>query len=178
LSLAYKGFFSFPAKSDILDRQVSSSSLFTPDARFQSFLGDRLQNGSSYDMGQLSVLSVCPVCDVGVLWRNGWMDEDATWYGGRPQPRPYCVRWTLSSPKKEAQPPISAHVCCGQTAGWIKMPPGTDVGIGPGDIVSDGDPAPHPQKRSTAAPLGGPELLLLLNIFLRRPSFLRKCPCS
>jgi len=21
------------------------------------------------------------------LWSNGWMDEDATWYGGRPQPR-------------------------------------------------------------------------------------------
>ena len=23
----------------------------------------------------LSVLSVCPVCDVGVLWPNGWMDH-------------------------------------------------------------------------------------------------------
>jgi len=21
-------------------------------------------------------VSVCPVCDVGVLWRNGWMDQD------------------------------------------------------------------------------------------------------
>jgi len=27
-------------------------------------------------------LSVCPVCDVGVLWPNGWMDQDATWYEG------------------------------------------------------------------------------------------------
>jgi len=34
-------------------------------------------------------------------------------------------------------------VCCGQTAGWIKMPLCTEVGhIGPGDIVLDGDPAP------------------------------------
>ena len=22
------------------------------------------------------VLSICPVCDVGVLWPNGWMDQD------------------------------------------------------------------------------------------------------
>jgi len=25
-------------------------------------------------------LSVWPVCDVGVLWLNGWMDSDAVWY--------------------------------------------------------------------------------------------------
>ena len=24
------------------------------------------------------------VCNVGVLWPNGWMDQDATWYGSRP----------------------------------------------------------------------------------------------
>ena len=26
----------------------------------------------------------CPVCvcNVGVLWPNGWMDQDATWYEG------------------------------------------------------------------------------------------------
>jgi len=24
----------------------------------------------------------CPVSDVGVLWPNGWMDQDAIWYGG------------------------------------------------------------------------------------------------
>jgi len=40
-----------------------------------------------------------------------------------------------------------AHVCYGQTAGWIKMPLGTEVGIGPGHIILDGDPAP--QKRGT-----------------------------
>jgi len=27
-------------------------------------------------------------------------------------------------------------------AGWIKMPLGTEVGLGPGDVVLDGDPAP------------------------------------
>jgi len=39
----------------------------------------------------------------------------------------------------------------GQTAGCIKMPLGTEVGLGPGDIVLDGDRA-SPTKRGTAAP--------------------------
>jgi len=26
------------------------------------------------------------------LWPNGWIDQDATWCGGRPRPRPHCVR--------------------------------------------------------------------------------------
>jgi len=33
----------------------------------------------------------------------------------------------------------------GPTAGWIKMQLGTEVGLGPGDIVLDGNPAP-PKK--------------------------------
>jgi len=44
------------------------------------------------------VLSVCPVCDVGVLWPSGLMDQDETWRGGRSWPRPHCVRWGPSSP--------------------------------------------------------------------------------
>jgi len=32
------------------------------------------------------LLLSCPVCDVGVLWPNGWMDQDATWHGDRPRP--------------------------------------------------------------------------------------------
>jgi len=31
-------------------------------------------------------------------------------------------------------------------AGWIKMPLGTEVGLGPGDFVSDEDPVPLPKK--------------------------------
>jgi len=27
-----------------------------------------------------------------LLWPNGWMHQDATWYGGWPQPRGLCVR--------------------------------------------------------------------------------------
>jgi len=49
----------------------------------------------------------CPVCDVGVLWPNGWTDQDETWHAGRPRPWPHCVRWGPSSPSpKWAEPPI------------------------------------------------------------------------
>jgi len=47
-----------------------------------------------------------------------------------------------SSPEKVAQPPLFAHVYCGRTAEWTKMPLGMEVGPGPGHIVLDGVPAP------------------------------------
>jgi len=54
--------------------------------------------------------------------------------------------WTpLPSSKTGRSPQIFCHVCCRQTAGWIKMALGTQVGLSPGDFVLDGDPAP-PQK--------------------------------
>jgi len=52
--------------------------------------------------------------------------------------------------QKGHNPQFSAHVRCGQTAGWIKKPLGTEVGLGPGDFVLDGDPA-HPSKKSGGA---------------------------
>ena len=48
-------------------------------------------------------------------------------------------------------------VYCGRTAKWIKMPLGTEVGLGRGHIVLDGDPAPPPQRG--IAPIFGPCLL-------------------
>jgi len=46
-------------------------------------------------------------------------------------------------------------VYCSQTVGWIKMPLGREVGIGPGRIVLGGDPDPPPRKKghSTGPPL-------------------------
>ena len=35
------------------------------------------------------------------------------------------------TPLKGHNPQFSAHVYCGQTAGWIKMALGTEVGLGP-----------------------------------------------
>jgi len=43
-----------------------------------------------------------------------------------------------------------AHVYCGQTAGWMKMPLGVEIGLGQGRVVLDGDL--FPQRRNTAAP--------------------------
>ena len=127
-----------------------------------------------------------PIFGPYILWPNGWMDQHATWYGGRPWPKQHCVRWgTSCPPQKGAEPPIFgpcilwpngcmdqdatwyggrlwpwpapcpqnrrqsppsqflAHVYCGQTAGWIKLPLNTEVGLCPGDVVLDGDPSPH-----------------------------------
>jgi len=64
-------------------------------------------------------------------------------------PRPHSVRWGPSSlPRRGTASQFSAHFCCGQTAAWIKMPLGTEVGLGSGDIVLDGDPAPPPLKKA------------------------------
>jgi len=54
-------------------------------------------------------------------------------------PRPHDVRWGPSSPSPKkgggtAAPQFSAHVYCGQTAGWIKMKLGMEVGLGTGHI--------------------------------------------
>ena len=58
----------------------------------------------------------------------------------------------LSLPKGAQPSQFSARICCGQVAGWIKMPLGMEVGLGPGDFVLDGDPAPPPQKGGGAPP--------------------------
>jgi len=42
-------------------------------------------------------------------------------------------------------------VYCGQMVGWIKMLHGTEVGLGPGDIVLDGDAAPSTERGTAAA---------------------------
>jgi len=41
-----------------------------------------------------------------------------------------------------------AHVYCGPTTGWIKIPLGTEINLGPGDVALDGVAAPP--KRGTA----------------------------
>jgi len=61
-------------------------------------------------------------------------------------------------PKRRRSPQFSAHVYCGQTAGWIKMTLGMDVCLGPVHIVLDGDTAPLP-KKGQSSPIFGPSLL-------------------
>ena len=52
------------------------------------------------------------------------------------------MRTQLSPAYKVKGHQFSAHVYCGQTAGWMKMPLGTEVDLSPGHIVLDGDPVP------------------------------------
>ena len=67
-------------------------------------------------------------------------------YGGRPRPGRHCVRWGPSSPSPNGAQQFSAHICCGQMAAWIKTLFGMGLGLGPGDFVLDGDPAPLSHK--------------------------------
>jgi len=81
------------------------------------------------------------------------MDQDGTWHVGRSWPRRLCVRWGLSYPRTEGTPTTTqflAHVYCGQTAGWMKTPVGTEVDLSPGHIVLDGVRALR--ETGTAAP--------------------------
>jgi len=90
-----------------------------------------------------------PIFGPCLLCPNVWMDQDAAWYGGRPRPRRHCIRWERSSPppkkRHSLQLSVAAHVYCGETARWIKMPLGREEDLSTGDIVLYGDPAPIPK---------------------------------
>jgi len=47
---------------------------------------------------------------------------------------------------------VTVNLTLTLTVGWIKMPLSTEVGLGPGDIVLDGDQAP-PTERGQQPPL-------------------------
>ena len=75
------------------------------------------------------------------------MHQDATWHGGRPQPRQLVLDGDPALPltKRGGTPNFSAEVYCGQTAAWIKMPLGKEVGLGLRGIVLNGTQLP-PEK--------------------------------
>ena len=50
-----------------------------------------------------------PQFSANVLRPNGWMDQDSTWYGGRPRPRRHCVRGGPAPPKRGTAPTFSGH---------------------------------------------------------------------
>jgi len=77
------------------------------------------------------------------------MHQDATWYGGRPQPRQLCGRWGPSRPfpKRDAVPNFRCtSIVVKRLHIWIKMSLGTEVGLGLRGIVLDVDPARQPLK--------------------------------
>ena len=101
-----------------------------------------------------------------LLWPNGWMHQDATWCGGRFQPRGLRVRWGPSPPPKRERSPLPNFRPISTVAKRLdactKVPLGADVGLSPGDFVLDGDPAPLATKKAQpecGAPICGPCLL-------------------
>jgi len=97
---------------------------------------------------------VRPMSTVGPIKAHVYCGQTAgwtkmPWYGGRPRPRRLCVRWGPSSPRKKGtvQTQFLAHVYCGQAAGWIRTPLGTEVNLGPGEVVLYGVAVP-PIKRA------------------------------
>jgi len=70
------------------------------------------------------------------------------------------VRMGPTSPKERgtAAPHFSAHVYCGQTAGWIRIPLRTEVRLGPGHIVRWG-PSSALHTKGSAAPTFPPTAL-------------------
>jgi len=50
------------------------------------------------------------------------MNQDETWHRGIELGPGHIVLDGYQAPPKEHSPQFSAHVCYGQTAGWIKMP--------------------------------------------------------
>ena len=54
-------------------------------------------------------------------------------------------------PPKRGTDHFSVHVYCGQTAGWIKTPLGTEVDLGPGNYCVRWGPS-YPQKKGHTHP--------------------------
>ena len=92
---------------------------------FLTFLRDRLYR--SVVCQCVLSCAVLSVCDVGVLWPNGWTDQHETWHTGRPRPWPHCVRWGPSPPSPKggdsASPIFGPYLlrpngCMDQDATW------------------------------------------------------------
>ena len=81
--------------------------------------------------------------------------------------RPFVKRFTLCYQTVVCL--SVTFVNCGQTVGRIKIKCGVQVGLSPGHIVLDGDPAPPPPKGHSPHPIFGPYLLRPNTWHGRRP---------
>ena len=80
-------------------------------------------------------------------------------------------RWGPRSPPQKGggAPKFSAHVYCDQTARWIKMVLGMEIGLSQGDFVLDGDPPPPSQKG------GGATIFWPMSIVAKRLKGSKRC---
>jgi len=100
-----------------------------------------------------------PIFGPYLLRSNGCMDQDATWYGGRPPPRRLCVRFGSRSPSlkrgRSHPPKFRPMFILAKRHGWIwiKMVLHMEVGLSTGDFVRwapcpSTKRAPPPKKKN------------------------------
>ena len=107
--------------------------------------------------------------DGGAHWRNLANTVESLMCGGNAAifGRPFVKRFALCYQTVVCLSCLSClSVClsltlayCGQTVGWIKLKLGMQVGLGPGHIVLDGDPAPPRKGEQQPPPTFRPTLL-------------------
>jgi len=98
-----------------------------------------------------------PIFGPYLLRPNGCMDQDVTWYGGRPRPRRLCFRWDPSPPPKRGAPPQFFRPCLLGPNGWMDeagtwhggrpQPRRLCVRWGPSPLPPKGGRAPLPNFR-------------------------------
>jgi len=92
-----------------------------------------------------------PIFGPRLLWPNGYMDQDATTEVGPGLRDIVLDGYPALPPLKGYSPQFTANVCCGQKAGWTKMPLGMTVDLVSGDFVFDWDPSTL-RKKGTPTP--------------------------
>jgi len=86
-----------------------------------------------------------PIFGPYLLRPNGCMDQNATWYGGRPRPKRLCVRCgPTSRSQKGTEPPNFWPM--------LIVAKRLEVGLSPGYFVLDGDPAPSQKGGGASLP--------------------------
>ena len=88
-----------------------------------------------------------PIFGPCLLRPNGWVDQNATWYGGRPRPRRLCVMGPRSFSPKGGGAPKNFRPCLLWPNGWMDHD-GTWHGGRPPPRRPCGrwGPSPPPQK--------------------------------
>jgi len=115
----------------------------------------------------LSCLSVPSITLMYCSQTVGWI-KNATWYGGRPRPRPHCIRRGPSSPRGHS-PPISG-LCLLRPNGWMDQdaicygrrprPKSHCVRLAPSSPKRGTSAPPHSRKKEARHPtIFGPCLL-------------------
>jgi len=105
--------------------------------------GDFVLDGDSVAFPQKGAELPSRILGPFLLWPNGSMHQDATWYGCWPQPRGLCVRWRPSLPSPTPLPIFGPFVLCPN--GWMHQD-ATRYGGKPQPrrVCVRWDPAPRP----------------------------------